>query len=616
MFHRSALTRVFGCAQVTSVFHNTTIFADVTTQFNELRQKFVDAMDNKLNYPSGHVYSYPLFPDEFTEISWSISRDPKKGYASWMIAWTYLSRSKLKEPPKNNKSQAGGSKILFDNHNSDEPDMLIQTTAKKPGAIVYLKCFGDEDTLGNWLGARLSPYKILSVQDNTVKLRRLRDNKITNKAEHQIELMEKNQGKAGALNVALMYFKRRGAIWCKKNNIDPETKQFLMGIVDARHMVLEPNIFWNDALPFLSGLRSCRPTTIFNRHSGENQMCLNVQYPQYFVNITEDYLDNRNGAYYTMGQTLRDCAKVTTSSGTNAIWDVSRRNFEFATTSRIEDTGTSHKYIAGAFSIHLPCFVAYGVAKTTNDYIEAVYRWSTGAVELFYASFFSSSDIIHFVFIGFICFCFWFACFAKSIFWYLIWLFILVVAMCKSNIDRNSGAKPLRNVVVSSVIVLNTMYWLSNLMSVVWMILMPICIAFYSKVPLSDSVERSLFWAFAAILLRLPTAIMYDQLAAMCRFLMPNTKVWSFNMLLWRSSQLYSCSAGYTALSIMTGTGNYIASRWSAKDLTSWSSFKVAETTVEEAKQKWLKTRKSTNWSMCSLAYWTTLLDYLLILIM
>ena len=86
-----------------------------------------------------------------------------------------------------------------------------------------------------------------------------------------------------------------------------------MGIIDARHMLVEPDLFYNSALPFFTAntaVQATPPVVI-------------VQYPQYFSNVQEkDYLDNKNSAYYTIWQTLRDCAKATTSSGTNAIWCV------------------------------------------------------------------------------------------------------------------------------------------------------------------------------------------------------------------------------------------------------------------------------------------------------
>lgn len=99
-----------------------------------------------------------------------------------------------------------------------------------------------------------------------------------------------------------------------------------MGITDARHMPAEPNIFWNDALPYFAVDKiSMAPAKRFgsSHSSGSLPLVVLVQYPQYFTNVTrDDFLDNRNSAYYTLWQALRDAGKVITSSGSNAIWYV------------------------------------------------------------------------------------------------------------------------------------------------------------------------------------------------------------------------------------------------------------------------------------------------------
>lgn len=87
-------------------------------------------------------------------------------------------------------------------------------------------------------------------------------------------------------------------------------------------MLAEPEIFWNDGLPFFARMKSGASAKDYGEeHCG--QQCIMVQYPQFFTNVTrDDFLDNKNSAYYTIWQTLRDCAKTITSSGTNAIWFV------------------------------------------------------------------------------------------------------------------------------------------------------------------------------------------------------------------------------------------------------------------------------------------------------
>lgn len=206
--------------------------------------------------------------------------------------------------------------------------------------------------------------------------------------------------------------------------------------------------------------------------------------------------------------------------------------------------------------MHLPCFVAFGVAKQTEDYIEAVYRWSTGAVELFWSTVSNPADFSHYILVLFLCVAYALASFGNSGFWFFLWIIVLIATAIQGQTDKANGHRPLRKPIVSSTIVMNTMYWISNLVSTVWMILIPIQIAFYSSVPLSQSVTRSLFWGFAALILRLPPALMTDRIVDMCRFLSLKTDEWNYSMVLWRSSQLYSCSFAYSTLSILTGTSN------------------------------------------------------------
>lgn len=103
------------------------------------------------------------------------------------------------------------------------------------------------------------------------------------------------------------------------------------------------------------------------------------------------------------------------------------------------------------------------------------------------------------------------------------------------------------------------------------MIFIPISTAFLKHIPLTSPPERSLFWGLAAVLLRFPSAVMIDALIRMCRQLNNKTSEWKYSKVLWRSSQLYSCSFGYTLLSVIMGTYNSIAH----EDLTKWSSFRL-----------------------------------------
>ncbi len=84
----------------------------------------------------------------------------------------------------------------------------------------------------------------------------------------------------------------------------------------------------------------------------------------------------------------------------------------------------------------MPCFVAYGIAKKTEDYIEAVYRWSTGAVELFWSTFFSN-QFSDFVLVLLMVGVYGAASFAESGFWYYLWLFVLIAIVLQVHTDEN-----------------------------------------------------------------------------------------------------------------------------------------------------------------------------------
>jgi len=356
--------------------------------------------------------------------------------------------------------------------------------------------------------------------------------------------------------------------------------------VDARHMLAEPHIFISEALPFFARLDKG------NAYGKATDVIL-VQYPQFFSNvIRDDFLDNKNSGYYTIWQTLRDCAKTITSSGTNAIWDITDSSFSFATSSRIEDTGTSQKYLAKYLSVHLPCFVAYGIAKDTEDYIEAVYRWSCGAVELFWATLFSSQFTDYCV-IGSITIIFAMACFSEFTFMYFVWIAFLFLMGVSAYYEKSSGLRPLRSLNVSATISMNTMYWISNLTSLVWGLLVPIRITIFSAAPISGTVQQSLTWAFVSLILRLPIGIITDRIIAMATFLSPKTKrdQWNFSMVLWRSSQLFVCSFAYTLLSLINGTQTAYRARFKDGDNTMWSSFRVSSDELAKAKKKMSKAR-------------------------
>lgn len=596
---REGIEQIFNVAPLEVYFNDT----DLLMAHNCLKNLF-DAFVGML--PDEEDDKKPIFAEKYDEINWIVER---RGLPDWTITWSLFSRARLR--PFTLKALG----------NPPKPHPLFECTRIKPGAIVYKKPDPDmppHDAPENFLAARAYTYIVKEFQRSAEGTDCVclpwppnsEDDFITRDINAEIiplaelGLVEQNRGKAGALNVYKDLLRTKASQFVAEQNIFVPVQVF-MGIVDARHMLAEPEIFWNDALPFFARDRQSGKSAKDYGESTTTQQCIMVQYPQFFSNVNrDDFLDNKNSAYYTIWQTLRDCSKCITSSGTNAIWEITDPTFTYATTSRIEDTGTSQNYIPKYIAVHLPCFVAFGIAKQTEDYIEAVYRWSTGAVELFWATV-TSPAVSHHVMVGILAFIFLLACFQASGFWYALWILIFVFCLLQASSDKSNGRRPLRRPIVSTTIVMNTMYWISNLLSTIWMVLIPIRIAFFSEVPLSESLQRSLFWGFAALIIRTPPALLTDRLVNMCRFLSLKTDDWNYAMVLWRSSQLYSCSFAYSSLSIMTGTVNAFKAKFRDHDLTMWSSFRVSDAVM---KQAWSKISSA---SCCSGAWFGALGSYI-----
>ena len=600
---REAIEQIFNVAPLEVYFNDT----DLLMAHNCLKNLF----DSFVGWiPDDEDDKIPMFPERYDEINWIVER---RGLPDWTITWSLFSRARMRPFTR---AQLG---------NPSKPYPLYECTRIKPGAIVYKKPDPDlppHDAPENFLSARANSYIVKSFQRSAEGTdcvlapwpplpedhEDYRDDTPEIVPLAEVGLVEQNRGKAGALNVYKDLLQTKASQFVAEQNIYVPVQVF-MGIIDARHMLAEPEIFWNDAFPFFSRDRQSGKSAKDYGESTTTQQCIMVQYPQFFSNVNrDDFLDNKNSAYYTIWQTLRDCSKCITSSGTNAIWEITDPTFYFATTSRIEDTGTSQNYIPKYIAVHLPCFVAFGIAKQTEDYIEAVYRWSTGAVELFWSTI-TTPAISHYVLVGVLAFIFLLACFKASGFWYAIWVLLFLFATLQASSDKANGRRPLRRPIVSTTIVMNTMYWISNLLSTIWMVLIPIRIAFFSEVPLSESLQRSLFWGFAALIIRTPPALLTDRLVNMCRFLSLKTDDWNYSMVLWRSSQLYSCSFAYSLLSIFTGTKNAFKAKFMNKDLTMWSSFRVTEAVLKQARAKMSSS------TCCSGAWWGAVGTYIKLVI-
>jgi hypothetical protein len=72
--------------------------------------------------------------------------------------------------------------------------------------------------------------------------------------------------------------------------------------------------------------------------------------------------------------------------------------------------------------VYLCSFVAFGIAKKTEDYLEALYRWAAGPLELLWASLFSWNMMWHNTVVACPVFVIAMASFAEGIHWYYLHL--------------------------------------------------------------------------------------------------------------------------------------------------------------------------------------------------
>jgi hypothetical protein len=491
--------------------HMLAVHAALDTLYDAFDQTVKDEPDPKR----------PYHPDEVSEVEWVLRRE---NLPDWTVIWSYASRARLREMKRSDVNDPYG------------PDPVYQSTRIKPGAIVYrLPPSGvmAEYAPMAFFRTRQAMYKVDFIKrDPTTKIQlahvipfyhspaAVRTDIETGQEEKSEEaftstvipldelvLLEKNRGKTGALNFFNDYLRAKTYKWRRSLGMQHPIQTFT-GIVDARHALVETDIFWNDALPYFAMVEGTgKPGKRFGSLS-EHSICITVQYPQFFTNIgTDDVLDNSNSTYYNLWQTLRDGAKCICSSGTNAIWDISNPAFEFCTTSRSEDLGTSHEYIPHCAAVYLCINVALGIAKQTEDFLEALYRWSAGPLELLWPGFLQWKILKHFIIVAIPTALMALASFNENSYWYYAYLVMVGLFMVVAYLDRRAGRKPLRSFIVSTVVSINLFIVCSNLMSVMWYIIFPSRIAFYGLLPMGRSDQQGLFWGWISIFVSIPAGI-------------------------------------------------------------------------------------------------------------
>mmetsp|Transcript_9403 Transcript_9403/g.18876 ORF Transcript_9403/g.18876 Transcript_9403/m.18876 type:complete len:884 (+) Transcript_9403:305-2956(+) len=184
------------------------------------------------------------------------------------------------------------------------------------------------------------------------------------------------RGKAGGMNFAVKILENREYERAEMDPTHSVPSLTLFAIFDCRHMVTPG--FWEQTI-----------LHFFRERDGEVHLQPSVKYcqvPQNFIGVelATDYLDMQNEFLFRYVNCMRDGVGAVTSCGTNCVWAI-ERGFEYEEKTMIEDTATSHKVILQGYegTYHYEKLI-FGTPKENKDFLAAIFRWSRGAVQLFW----------------------------------------------------------------------------------------------------------------------------------------------------------------------------------------------------------------------------------------
>lgn len=162
---------------------------------------------------------------------------------------------------------------------------------------------------------------------------------------------------------------------------------YVYSIVDARHA--SDKRWWKFILPAFFEHNAVQDTVIFD--SG----AILCQVPHSYIGTTgkdrkTDKLDVANNFFFAGMAVFRDRACGMTSAGTGGTWTITSPvdcgDYFFGRT-MIEDTTSTHKYfMQGYDSRYIPPLhgqpqLMRAVPKVSANYLDALERWDTGAVQ-------------------------------------------------------------------------------------------------------------------------------------------------------------------------------------------------------------------------------------------
>jgi len=195
----------------------------------------------------------------------------------------------------------------------------------------------------------------------------------------ELKVLNQHLGKAGGLNFGI-----EAILHSKIVPAPSKTHPYVFGIVDARHS--SDSRWWKLILPQFFELKEIDDQVAFDP---ARVLC---QVPHSYIGATQrtDKLDVSNNFFFSGMALFRDRSCGMTSCGTGGVWTITSSenlgDYFFGRT-MIEDTTSTHKYFLRGFqSRYLPPLrgqpqLMRAVPKVSANYLEALERWDTGAVQ-------------------------------------------------------------------------------------------------------------------------------------------------------------------------------------------------------------------------------------------
>lgn len=195
----------------------------------------------------------------------------------------------------------------------------------------------------------------------------------------EVKVLNMHLGKAGGLNFGLEAILH--------SDIVPQptaTHPLFFGIIDARHSC--DGRFWKHVMPEFFEVHEIDDQVVFN----PNVVLCQLPHSYIGMKASTDKLDVQNNFFFNGMALFRNRCNGMTSCGTGGIWSLTTHenvdDFFFGRT-MIEDTTSTHKYfLQGYYSKYIPPLrtskqLMRAVPKVSANYLEALERWDTGAVQ-------------------------------------------------------------------------------------------------------------------------------------------------------------------------------------------------------------------------------------------